>query len=282
MNDSQQALVECSSCGQRVSGEQSLEIHQQESCKERKTRRDQEKHNQERLREQTGKTEWICGACRAAFTRKDAWKRRDVVQPVQARTLQTIQSPKAPQQTMLAKESSKKDQREDKGAQEENPEDEAQLVKLIARLTLQHEFERMATARAENIASEFEASSETMVAMEASKTAYEAEGEKARKISGDQYKGHPEGKKPDAMFRMLAFRLATLEENQRMALDTAVAALMEHQDLAQRALQTVLNTGNQAENDRDMRASTSETKTVRNPAYDGSWQGQLIRSSCKQ
>ena len=82
-----------------------------------------------------------------------------------------------------------------------------------------------------------------MLAMEASKTAYEAEGEKARQISGDQYKEHPEGKKPDAMFRMLSFRLATLVENQRKALDTAVGALMEqHQDLAQRALHTVLNT----------------------------------------
>ena len=72
------------------------------------------------------------------------------MQPFQARSLQTIQCPKALQQTMCAKLSSKKDQREDKGPQEDNPEDEPQLVKLIARLTLQHEFERMATARAEN------------------------------------------------------------------------------------------------------------------------------------
>ena len=96
--------------------------------------------------------------------------------------------PKALQQTLSAKESSKKEQ---EGRQEENPEDEAQLVQLIARLTLQHEFERMVTVRAENIASEFEASSETMVAMEASKETYEAEGQKTRKTSGDQYKGHP-------------------------------------------------------------------------------------------
>ena len=59
----------------RVSGGRRLEIHQQKSCRERKMQRDQEKHNQERLREQTGKTGWICGACHAASTRKDAWKR---------------------------------------------------------------------------------------------------------------------------------------------------------------------------------------------------------------
>ena len=56
-----------------------------------------------------------------------------------------------------------------------------------------------------NVALEFEANSETLVAMAASKEAYGAEGEKARKTSGDQFKVHPEGQKPDAMFRMLAF-----------------------------------------------------------------------------
>ena len=91
--------------------------------------------------------------------------------------------------------------------------------------------------------------------MEASKAAYGVEGEKSRKTSGDQFKGHKEEKLPDAMSRMLAFWLATQVENQKKALDTAVGALTEqHQDLAQRALQTVLNTGKQAENDRDMRA----------------------------
>ena len=82
---------------------------------------------------------------------------------------------------MFAKETSKKEQREDRGQQEEGLEDEAQLVNMIARLTLQHEFERMATARAENVALDFDANSEIMLAMEASKEAYGAEGEKARK-----------------------------------------------------------------------------------------------------
>ena len=51
------------------------------------------------------------------------------------------------------------------------------------------------------------------------------------------------------------FRQATLMENQRMALDTAVGALMQrHQDLAQRALHPELNTSKQAENDRDTKA----------------------------
>ena len=40
-----------------------------------------------------------------------------------------------------SRKTSKKEQREDKGQQEEGPEDEAQLVKMIARQTLQHEFE---------------------------------------------------------------------------------------------------------------------------------------------
>ena len=86
---------------------------------------------------------------------------------------------------------------------------------MVARLTLQHEFERMATARADNVALEFGANSEAMVSMEASKEAYGAEGEKAWKSSGDQLKVHPQGKKPDAVFRMLAFRLAALVEKQK-------------------------------------------------------------------
>ena len=135
---------------------------------------------------------------------------------------------------MFAKETSKKEQREDKGKQEEGPEDEAQLVKMIARLTLQHEFERISTTRAENVALEFEANSEIMLAMEASKEAYGAEGEKARKTSGVQFKRHPEGKKPDAMFRMLAFRLAALVEKQKKELDGAVGTLKEqYQETAQ-------------------------------------------------
>ena len=129
-----------------------------------------------------------------------------------------------------------------KGRQEEKgPEDEAQLVKMIARLTLQHEF--------------VEANSEIMLPMEASKEAYGAEGEKVRKSSGDQFKGHPEGEKPDAMFRMLASRLAALVEKQKKALDGAVGALMEqYQETTQRALQTVLIMGKQAEKEKDMRA----------------------------
>ena len=77
-----------------------------------------------------------------------------------------------------------------------------------------------------------------MLAMEASKEAYGAEGEKVRKTSGDQFKGHPEGKKPDAMFRMLAFiRLAALVQKQKKDLDGAVGALKEqYQETAQRAL----------------------------------------------
>ena len=72
--------------------------------------------------------------------------------------------------------------------------------------------------------------------------------------SGDQFKEHPEGKKPDAMFRMLAFRLAALVEKQNKDLDGAVGALKEqYQETAKRALQTVLITGMQAEKDKDMR-----------------------------
>ena len=95
---------------------------------------------------------------------------------------------------MFAKETSKKEQREDKGQQEEGPEDEAQLIKMIARLTLQHEFERMATARAENVALEFDANSEIMLAMEASKEAYGAEGEKSQEDQRRSVQGAPRRK----------------------------------------------------------------------------------------
>ena len=55
VTDSQQAQVGCPACGQRVSEGRGLEIHQQRYCTERKTQEDEEKHDQERLREQTGK-----------------------------------------------------------------------------------------------------------------------------------------------------------------------------------------------------------------------------------
>ena len=56
------------------------------------------------------------------------------------------------------------------------------------------------------------------------------------------------------MFRMLVIRLAALVGSEK-DLDTAVEALTEqHHDLAQRALRTLLNTGKQVENNRDMMA----------------------------
>ena len=125
--------VECPSCGQRVSGGRGLEIHRQKSCRELKTQRDQEKHNQKRLREQTGKTGWICGSlpcCVHAQGRVEETHDKSL-----RRALQTTQCLR-PQ--MFAKETSKKEQRDDKGQQEEGPKNEAQLVKMIVRLTLQH------------------------------------------------------------------------------------------------------------------------------------------------
>ena len=102
------------------------------------------------------------------------------------------------------------------------------------------------------------------------------EGEKARKTSGDQSTGHPEGKKPDAMSRMLAFRLASLVEKQKNNLDKAVGALKEqHQDLAQRALRTVLITGKQGPRG----ASMSDTKMAKDRASGGSASSSRVHAS---
>ena len=114
MSDNHQVLVECLSCGQRVSGSRGLEIDQNKSCKERKTQRDQEKHNQERLRERIGKTGWICEACHAAFTRKDAWKRHMMSRCAAISDTSPPDHP-LPEAPKFAKETSKKEQREDKG-----------------------------------------------------------------------------------------------------------------------------------------------------------------------
>ena len=185
---------------------------------------------------------------------------------------------------MFAKEMSKKEQREDKGQQEDCPEDEAQLVKTIARLTLQHDFERMGTARAENVASEFEANSETMVAMEASKEAFEAEGEKSQEDQRRSVHGAPRRKETrrDVQDAGISAGGTGGETKERPG---RVGALKEqYQVLAQRALQTVLITGKQAENDRDMRAKRCfdvKCKDGQRSRINGFWQRQLIRSSCK-
>ena len=67
--------------------------------------------------------------------------------------------------------------------------------------------------------------------MECSAAAYSSSGEEARKRLGNDYKGHPMGKKPDAYARSLLFRLVsaakfpdTIEEDVEGAWQTLAAA----------------------------------------------------------
>ena len=170
---------------------------------------------------------------------------------------------------------------EDKGQQEEGPENVAQ-----ARLTLQHEFERMATARAENVALEFDANSEIMLAMEASKEAYGAEGEKARKTSGDQLvQGAPRRKETRRDVQDAGVSIGGTGGETEERTGWSCGSLEGAVPRNSAASSTDNAHHGQASRERQRHegprgASMSNTKTSRNNASCGFWLHQLTQSSC--
>ena len=269
--------MECPSRDQRVSG-RGLEIQQQKSCRERKSR-DQEKHNLERLREQTGKTGWICGACRAAFTRKDAWKRhvmsRCAAMPGTNPPDHTVPEPL---QCLRKKRASRTTRREPRGqgtaGQDDRPPDVTARIRAHGHGESREHRVRMRGKQRDNGSNGGQQSSTWGG---------------GREIQEDQRRpvqGHLQGKNADAKFRMLAFRLATQWRTKRR-LDTVVGALTEQlpgpgaKSFADSARHGHTS-GEQKRHEGQEVLLMSDTKTARNSTSDGFWQCQLTRSLCKQ
>ena len=104
--------------------------------------------------------------------------------------------------------------------------DGSKLNRLMAKLLLQHEDTLRAAARDDNFVLAMAEDSPLAKALEAGAAEYKAKGEESRskaKDAGDTYMGHPAGKKPDAMLRMLIFRLAEAIGHKKTELEAATA-----------------------------------------------------------
>ena len=82
-----------------------------------------------------------------------------------------------------------------------------EMFEAIAKLSLQLESERRAKARDDNFVFEMSRASALAKTLAWAEEAYKTEGDKKRKELGDNYKGHPQGKKPDALLASLIVRL---------------------------------------------------------------------------
>ncbi|CAK0847721.1 unnamed protein product [Prorocentrum cordatum] len=85
------------------------------------------------------------------------------------------------------------------------------LQNLMCRMLLQHEAAHQSVARDDNFTLTLKEGAKIEMALEQGYQHYVDEGKKARE--GDNFRGHPEGKKPDALFRMIIFRLAEAVQN---------------------------------------------------------------------
>ena len=76
------------------------------------------------------------------------------------------------------------------------------------------------------------------------------EGKHARANQGEQYAGHTQGKRPDALFRGVLHRLAeNVRENQQV-----VEQRLQTEEMVAAALKRVLKVGEQAMQNRDLKA----------------------------
>ena len=91
--------------------------------------------------------------------------------------------------------------------EEEVPERDSKLVMALARLALQHESERRAHARDDNAVFSMPSSGELAKELQWAADKYAETGAQLKKEQGENYKGHPNGKKPDAMFASLLYRI---------------------------------------------------------------------------
>ena len=133
----------------------------------------------------------------------------------------------------------------DKAASESR---DAKLLDAVAMLTLNLESERRTTARDQNTVFKSRKDSELAGTLQEGIEAYAIEGQNARdavKNKGEQYQGHPQGKRPDASLRLLLWRVAQLITDE--AVKTAP-------DPGKQVLLNLRAVGNEAKTSTDVRA----------------------------
>ena len=126
------------------------------------------------------------------------------------------------------------------------------LMIALAKLTLQHEQERQNRARRECCSSGVRVSPD-----DAETRSYGRDVRSRRENSesqpGGQYAGHTQGKQPDALFRGVLYRLAeNVRENQQV-----VEQRLQTEETVAAALKRVLKVGEQAAQNRDLKALRS-------------------------
>ena len=89
----------------------------------------------------------------------------------------------------------------------EVPDETNKLVMALARLALQHESERRAHARDDNSVFSMPSSSALAKGLQWAADQYAETGAQLKKDQGENYTGHPNGKKPDAMLASLLYRV---------------------------------------------------------------------------
>ena len=108
-----------------------------------------------------------------------------------------------------AEERATEGQSESNGQQQSTTDKkQKEIIEAIAQLTLQLEGERRAKARDENYVFEMAKGSELAKVLAWAEQAYKQDGDKLRKEQGEDYKGHPNGKKPDALLASLLLRVS--------------------------------------------------------------------------
>ncbi|CAK0902821.1 unnamed protein product [Prorocentrum cordatum] len=87
------------------------------------------------------------------------------------------------------------------------------LDKLFAKLLLQHETNFNANSREDNFTLTMAADDPVQVALATSEDSYNRKGKQAREEAEEgEYKGHPDGKKPDFLLRAVIFRITEAAE----------------------------------------------------------------------
>ena len=89
----------------------------------------------------------------------------------------------------------------------EVPERDSKLVMALARLALQHGNDGRAHARDDNVVFPMPSSGELAKELQWAADKYAETGAQLKKEQGENYKGHPDGKKPDAMLASLLYRV---------------------------------------------------------------------------
>ena len=129
-----------------------------------------------------------------------------------------------------------------KAEDEEGDIQTAKLGKALARLVLQHEDTLCSSSRDDNFAMAMKSEVQLNQALLNGADIYNEAGKKERKDKGDDYRGHPMGKKPNAFMKMVLFRLAEVMTANKDKILEASAQGPEPQD-TQKAIKLLLDQG---------------------------------------